>query len=141
MPINMANAQSNYVASASLAGQKYKQKVSANTTWYANATAPTTQTNWTAAVTRAAAENLFTKGLQKSSQAAWQTAASTTGAAALPAGMTSHAQKWATDFAPFAAVIDSAVASLPARGVGAAVNIQRVLLIDQALENAKAQGA
>ena len=138
MPINVQNAQQNYVNSASQAAAKYKQKVAADNKWYANATSPTTQQNWTTAVQRAAAEGRFTRGLQGSSQAAWQQAASTTGASALPGGMTAHAPKWAQKFAPYAAVIDSAVAALPPRGVGAAANIQRVLAIDQALENAKA---
>jgi hypothetical protein len=51
--------------------------------------------------------------------------------------MTNKADKWAANFQPYAAVIDNAVATMPARGIGIATNIQRVLSIGTALENAK----
>jgi len=137
MPINVADAKANYVASASLAGQKYKKKVAANQTWSPNASSAASEQLWAAAVAAAAAAQRRMKAVAQVSQSSWVAAASGPGAANLPAGMTNHQDKWATNFGPYAPVLDQAQATMPARGIGAAANIARVLYIDQALENQK----
>ena len=133
MTINVANAQANYTASAPLAATKYKAKVSTNTTWQTNASSPQAETNWSQAVQAAAANQTRAKAVARVSQSSWQAAASGPGAANLPSGMTNHAAKWAANFGPYAPVIDNAVATMPARGIGAQTNIQRVLAVDLAL--------
>ena len=137
MPINVANAESNYKASATLAASKYKQKVSVNTDWQAHASSPQSEQNWATKVADAAANQRRAKAIAKVPQTTWVQKASTQGATNLPQGMTNNADKWAQNFGPFAAVIDNAVATMPPRGVGIATNIQRVLAIGTALENAK----
>jgi hypothetical protein len=141
MTINVTNAQANYKASAGNASIKYKQKVLANTNWQQNASSPASEANWSAAVSAAAASQRRAKKVALVGQGDWQQRASTVGAPNLTTGITNGDSKWAKGFAPYAPIIDNAVATLPPRGIGIATNIQRVLKIGQALEDAKkAQG-
>jgi hypothetical protein len=137
MTVNVTDAKANFVQGAGTAGTRYAKKVSSNTTWHDNASSANAESLWAQAVQAAAAVQRRAKAVSQVSQSTWQQAASTIGAQRIGPGMTAKADKWAANFGPYAPVIDSAVASMPPRGIGAQANIARVLAIDVALESKK----
>jgi hypothetical protein len=131
---SLADIQANYTNAASTAAQKYTKGVQSATGWQANSIAaqPLYQSALEASFTRQSR----VKGIQKVSDAAWQSASLNLGAARIGTGMTNAAGKQATNFAPYKSVIEGV--TLAARTTDPATNVQnRVLPIVLALHKAK----
>lgn len=137
MPIDLTEAKENYVASAPTAGARYKKKVLRNTTQHEHSISDEAEALYAAATAAAAAAKRRQRAAAMVSQEEWKTQASTRGATNIVTGITAKAEKQSRNFAPYAPVIDNAVASLPARGMGYLANRARIDAIALALEQKK----
>ncbi len=142
MAIDLNLAQQKFAANTPASAQIWASRTSqAAAKWERNAKSPESEANYAAGVQRAAAEQSRLRGLQGVSAAEFSTGVQA--ASNIFAQKTAAAsQKWQAKFAPFAGIIDSVVAGLPARisGDGRANTLNRVVPIVEALQQAKRSG-
>ena len=134
---SLADIQANYSAAASTVPQKYTKGVQQATGWQSASIAA--EPLYAAAIQTAITNQSRVKGVQKVSDATWQSASLNLGAARIGPGITAAAPKQAANFAKYKAVLESI--TLPAKTTDPATNVQnRVIPIVTALHAAKLQG-
>lgn len=110
--IALDRAAAKFVRNSGTAGASYEEGVkNPRNPWAERAGAA--EPNYRDAVTRAATEGRYGRGVRKAGNQKWQTRASTLGAARFPSGVAAAAPDWTTGFAPYHQAISAA--TLPPR--------------------------
>ena len=132
-----AEITKNFIDGASKAPAKYKAGVS-RADWQGPAGSEEAESNYSAGVAEAVAAKSRQKGVQNTSNAAWQQKAGNEGAARIGPGMVASSGKQAQNWAPSRAVIEGM--TLAPRTRDAATNVQnRSLPLAVALQEEKKQ--
>jgi hypothetical protein len=135
---SMDRIRKNWVDSTQVKQSEYSEGINNPKRPWAEATAAG-DANYKAGITKAIAENRFTKGVQKAGNAKWQKNALEKGPTRWAQGVAVSADAYQNGFAPYASVI--AGLTLPKRGPkGDPTNINRVAAVANALHAKKLSG-
>lgn len=138
MAIDVNEAGSEYRNGTAGAGDKLVRKYVKRTDKLAKSTSPEAQANYVAGVTNADNQRRRLTKLKQLSEADLNSAMEQKGAAAYSAGTSAGADKFAKNFAPYAAVIDNTVNALKPRTQDAVSNVMnRVAPLAKALADKK----
>ena len=142
MPIDVNSAAQYYAQGTAANVNKWVSKATEKAgEWEQKAKSPEAEQNYAEGVSRAVQHQLRLKGLQSVSAQEW--AGAVQGSGSVYQQKTSMAvNKWASRFAPYAAIIDRVVSTLPPKTPGNGVQnwLNRGAPIVEALQSAKLQG-